>query len=113
MPTSSFPAGSGTIGGTIQANQVATGSGADTLSGAAGLTFDGTTLTGTAVASSTTVVSGTTVTVGTYVAGAEQVAPAAPAANGYRMFAQDNGGGKTQLMVIFASGAAQQLAIQP
>lgn len=48
-----------------------------------------------------------------YIAGAEQTAPAAPAANGYRIFAQDNGAGKTQLMVIFASGAAQQLAIEP
>jgi hypothetical protein len=45
--------------------------------------------------------------------GAEQTAPSAPAANGYRIFAQDNGAGKTQLMVIFASGAAQQLAIEP
>ena len=48
-----------------------------------------------------------------YVEGAEQAAPAAPAANGYRIFAQDNGAGKTQLMVIFASGAAQQIAIEP
>lgn len=48
-----------------------------------------------------------------FIAGAEQTAPAAPAANGYRIFAQDNGAGKTQLMVIFASGAAQQIAIEP
>ena len=48
-----------------------------------------------------------------YIAGVEQAAPAAPAANGYRIFAQDNGAGKTQLMVIFASGAAQQIAIEP
>lgn len=48
-----------------------------------------------------------------YIEGAEQSAPAAPAANGYRIFAQDNGAGKTQLMVIFASGAAQQIAIEP
>lgn len=48
-----------------------------------------------------------------YIEGAEQTAPAAPAANGYRIFAQDNGAGKTQLMVIFASGAAQQIAIEP
>ena len=48
-----------------------------------------------------------------YIAGSEQTAPAAPSANGYRIFAQDNGAGKTQLMVIFASGAAQQLAIEP
>jgi len=52
-------------------------------------------------------------TVGSYIEGTEQTAPAAPAANGYRIFAQDNGAGKTQLMVIFSSGAAQQLAIQP
>ncbi len=51
--------------------------------------------------------------VGGYFAGTEQTAPAAPAANGYRMFAQDNGAGKTQLMVIFATGAAQQIAIEP
>ena len=48
-----------------------------------------------------------------YIAGAEQTPPSAPAANGYRIFAQDNGAGKTQLMVIFASGAAQQIAIEP
>lgn len=50
---------------------------------------------------------------GGYIAGEEQTAPAAPAANGYRIFAQDNGAGKTQLMVLFASGAAQQIAIEP
>lgn len=48
-----------------------------------------------------------------YLFGVEGTAPAAPAANGFRLFAQDNGGGKTQLMVIFGSGAAQQLAIEP
>ena len=48
-----------------------------------------------------------------YIAGAEQTAPSAPGANGYRIFAQDNGAGKTQLMVIFATGAAQQIAIEP
>lgn len=45
--------------------------------------------------------------------GVEVSAPAAPAANGYRLFAQDNGAGKTQLMVLFATGAAQQVAIEP
>ena len=53
------------------------------------------------------------ITITGYIAGTEQTAPAAPAANGYRIFAQDNGAGKTQLMVIFASGAAQQIAIEP
>lgn len=50
---------------------------------------------------------------GAFLSGVEQTAPSAPAADGYRIFAQDNGGGKTQLMVIFSSGAAQQIAIQP
>jgi len=45
--------------------------------------------------------------------GAEQTAPAAPAANGYRIFAEDNGSGKTRLMVRFATGASQQIAIEP
>lgn len=45
--------------------------------------------------------------------GREQATPGAAPTNGYRLFAQDNGAGKTQLMVIFASGAAQQIAIEP
>jgi len=44
---------------------------------------------------------------------AERTAPAAPAANGCRLYAVDNGAGKTQLMALFSSGAAQQVAIQP
>lgn len=43
----------------------------------------------------------------------EQTAPSAPSANGVYIYAQDNGAGKTQLMALFASGAAQQLAIEP
>lgn len=43
----------------------------------------------------------------------EIAAPAAPAANHVRLYAQDNGAGKTQLMALFASGAAQQVAIEP
>lgn len=54
-----------------------------------------------------------TFTAGSYIAGTEQSAPSAPAANGYRLFAQDNGAGKTQLCVIFSSGAAQCFATQP
>lgn len=50
---------------------------------------------------------------GGYLQGTEMTAPSAPAADGFRIYAQDNGGGKTQLMVKFNSGAAQQLAIQP
>lgn len=48
-----------------------------------------------------------------YMQMAEMTIPAAPAANGVRVYAVDNGAGKTQLMAIFNSGAAQQLAIQP
>ena len=41
----------------------------------------------------------------------EMTAPTG-SANQARIFAQDNGAGKTQLMVIFGSGAAQQIAIE-
>ena len=41
----------------------------------------------------------------------EQTAPAG-LSNTARLFTQDNGAGKTQLMVIFGSGAAQQIAIE-
>lgn len=44
---------------------------------------------------------------------AEIAAPSAPPANGGRLFLEDNGGGKTRLMIIFATGVAQQIAIQP
>ena len=47
------------------------------------------------------------------VEGAEQTAPAAPAANGYKIFAVDNGSGKTVLKVQFATGAAQVIATEP
>jgi len=51
---------------------------------------------------------------GTVVTGTEQASePAAPAANGFVIYAIDNGSGKTRLMVKFATGAAQQLAIEP
>lgn len=43
----------------------------------------------------------------------EMTAPSAPAANFVRLYAQDNGAGKTQLMARFATGAAQQVAIEP
>lgn len=43
----------------------------------------------------------------------EQTAPSAPATNGVYIYAEDNGSGKTRLMALFASGAAQQVAIEP
>lgn len=43
----------------------------------------------------------------------EMTAPSAPAANKVILYAQDNGAGKTQLMALFSSGAAQQVAIEP
>lgn len=50
---------------------------------------------------------------GEYIEVSEMTAPAAPGANKARWFSQDNGAGKTQLMVIFPTGAAQQIAIEP
>lgn len=47
------------------------------------------------------------------IVGTEIEEPEAPAANGFVLFAQDNGAGKTQLMVRFQSGASQQIAIEP
>jgi len=43
----------------------------------------------------------------------EQTAPAAPAANNVRIYAEDNGSGKTRLMALFNTGAAVQIAIEP
>jgi hypothetical protein len=43
----------------------------------------------------------------------EMTAPAAPAANGVRIYAEDDGAGKTRLMARFATGAAVQIAIEP
>jgi hypothetical protein len=48
-----------------------------------------------------------------YLAGSEMTAPSAPAANGFRLYAEDNGAGKTRLMCLFATGAAQQVASEP
>lgn len=56
---------------------------------------------------------GTSVVNAGYYEGVEMSAPAAPGANGFRVYAEDNGSGKTRLMCVFNSGAAQQLAIQP
>lgn len=47
------------------------------------------------------------------ISGTEISTPAAPAANGWIMYGEDNGAGKTRLMVRFASGASQQIAIEP
>lgn len=43
----------------------------------------------------------------------ERTAPSAPAANAVLLYAEDNGSGKTRLMARFATGAAQQVAIEP
>ena len=48
-----------------------------------------------------------------YIETGERTAPAAPAANRVRIYCVDNGAGKTQLMAIFPTGAAQQIAIEP
>jgi hypothetical protein len=43
----------------------------------------------------------------------ERTDPSAGAANSARLYARDNGSGKTQLCVIFATGAVQVLATEP
>ena len=43
----------------------------------------------------------------------EQTAPSAPSADAVRIYAEDNGSGKTRLMALFPTGAAQQIAIEP
>ena len=43
----------------------------------------------------------------------EMTAPSAGAANSARLFARDNGSGKTQLCVQFATGAVQVIATEP
>jgi hypothetical protein len=43
----------------------------------------------------------------------EMTDPAAPAANNVVLFARDNGSGKTQLCARFATGAIQEVAIEP
>lgn len=52
-------------------------------------------------------------TVGAALEFREQTAPAAPGSNNVRIYAEDNGSGKTRLMAVFASGAAQQISIEP
>ena len=54
-----------------------------------------------------------TATTGAFLQFTEQTAPAAPATNAVRIYAQDNGAGKTRLMAHFATGAAVQVAIEP
>jgi hypothetical protein len=50
---------------------------------------------------------------GNYAQLSEMTAPAAPAANDVRIYAEDDGAGKTRLMARFATGAAVQIAIEP
>ena len=49
----------------------------------------------------------------TFIEGYEISDPAAPAANAGRLYFRDNGAGKTQLVVRFASGAVQVVATEP
>lgn len=43
----------------------------------------------------------------------ERTAPSAPSTNNVVLYAEDNGSGKTRLMALFPTGAAQQVAIEP
>jgi hypothetical protein len=58
-------------------------------------------------------VSASAITCEGYLQMPEQTAPAAPAADRVRIYAEDNGSGKTRLMARFATGAAVQIAIEP
>lgn len=64
-------------------------------------------------AAGVTAVRGSNTTTGGALSFIEQTAPAAPAANGVRIYAEDNGSGKTRLMALFATGVAQQIAVEP
>jgi hypothetical protein len=48
-----------------------------------------------------------------YVDLGEMARPSAPSANTGRLFVRDNGSGKSQLVVRFASGAEQVISTQP
>lgn len=39
--------------------------------------------------------------------------PAAPAANGARLYVRDNGAGKSQIVCVFSTGAVQVIATEP
>ncbi len=56
---------------------------------------------------------GTSSSVGGAIELLEMTAPSTPSANHVRLYAEDNGSGKTRLMARFPSGAAQQVAIEP
>lgn len=67
--------------------------------------------TGAATVGSLVVTAGATI--GTTALMTEGAEPAAPAANKALIFAQDNGGGKTQLCVRFPTGVSQCFATEP
>ena len=50
---------------------------------------------------------------GRYIEGTEMADPAAPVADRGRLYFRDNGAGKTQIVVVFSSGAVQVIATQP
>ena len=56
---------------------------------------------------------GGVVSIGGIIQFAEMTEPDAPAANGARLYVKDNGSGKTQLCVRFATGAVQVIATEP
>src|SRR6185295_1033435 len=48
-----------------------------------------------------------------YIEMKEGTAPSAPAADGVRLYVEDNGAGKTRICALFNSGSAQCFATQP
>jgi len=64
----------------------------------------------------TTDITGTvlrTIDLGEYIEADEIADPAAPAANKGRLYARDDGAGKTQLVAVFPTGAVQVIATEP
>jgi hypothetical protein len=52
-------------------------------------------------------------TVVDYLEFGEMTPPASPAGNKVRLFAKDNGSGKTQICALFPTGAVVELGIEP
>lgn len=66
-----------------------------------------------AAGSATLALTGAAMSIPSYLEGTEIADPAAPASNKARLYVRDNGAGKTQLVVVFPTGAVQVIATEP
>lgn len=104
--------------GTNRNVSIVTGSGTWTFAASGGATFPAASLVFSgryAISGSTGVVAllSSNLASGAALELQEQTAPSAPASNRVRIYAEDDGAGKTRLMALFATGAAVQIAIEP